>query len=535
MPIIPALASSDRAQGSCEMDQAALRRSWAWTIAPWVAFVCMVGWVASRHELWHDELQVFGLARESKSAAEVIANIRYDSTPPLWHLGVYAVSQVSNHPRSMQVLHVVVAALAAAVFLRYAPFTKLQQILFIFGYFPFIEYGVISRSYVSGELFLFTFLAAFPWTRGRAVLAGASIFLMAQSSFFGAVMAGASAVAWFAYARRRVAFDSGDGRWTIGGLAIAAAGLIIAATFVRQHPDAAAHRHWDFINFWQALRAGTIPWRTLVPIPAWRSEFWNTNFLDTFPSLDYSRDPFGFLLQCALSVALLAMIVWFLRKQPIALGFYLLITLSCLAFFYTKKLGYLRHHGHLYLAFIGAAWMSSIFESVPGDSDPTAGFKRGRGARFLTTILALNVIATLVASVIECQGQFAADEAAAEWIVKNGYQDHLLVTGPGVAALLDRDVYLMRNQRFGRFYYYREPWANPDPADFAALADRLERESGKPTLFVLPTDPETNFRDDAPVKGFRRLTAWKNSLLPHDNIVILDRERPAAAPPPPAH
>ncbi len=500
-----------------------------WPVVVWLAYAALLGFVTSQHEMWHDELQVWGLARESKSIGEVIANIRYDSTPPFWHLAVFAVAQFTGDAHAMQVLHVALASAAVGIFLLWAPFTRLQRVLFAFGYFPFFEYGVISRSYVIGELFLFAFLACFPWVRARAVGAGIAIVLMSQSSFFGAVLGGACGLVWFAHASRTIDFRSVGARWTIVGLIIAAGGLLIAGIFIRQHPDSSVHNYWDFINFWQALRAGTIPWRTLIPIPALRREFWNTNILDTFSSLDYSEDLGGFLLQCVLSLGVLALIIWFLRKQRLALGFFLVVALPCLAFFYTKKLGYLRHHGTIYLAFIAAAWLSRVM-AAPADREAGIGFWGRRASSFLTCVLALNVAGMLIASAIEVSGRFAADEAAAQWVRDHGYEDKILVTGPGVAALLDRDVYLMRNQRFGRFYFYREPWKNPNPDEFASLSDRLEREYGRACLFVLPTDSETNVRADLELPGFERRTAWTDCLLPHDNILILERVRTRAGP-----
>ena len=99
-----------------------------------------------RHEMWQDEWQAWLLAKESLSLPELFRNLRYEGHPGLWHLGLYLVSRVTPDPLGMQLLHLLVATASVYVFLRYSPFTRLQKILFILGYFPFYEYAVISRN-----------------------------------------------------------------------------------------------------------------------------------------------------------------------------------------------------------------------------------------------------------------------------------------------------------------------------------------------------------------------------------------------------
>jgi hypothetical protein len=47
----------------------------------------------------------------------------------------------------MQGLHLLIATTTVYLFVRFAPFSLLQRLLFSFGYFPFYEYSVICRSY----------------------------------------------------------------------------------------------------------------------------------------------------------------------------------------------------------------------------------------------------------------------------------------------------------------------------------------------------------------------------------------------------
>lgn len=76
-----------------------------------------------------------------------------------------------------------------------------------------------------------------------------------------------------------------------------------------------------------------------LPFPRPGIGFWNTNLLDSWP---------GF--QAVLSGVLLLLVGWVLRRRPAALAFWLAATFGTLAFLYLKYFGYLRHHGHLFLA-----------------------------------------------------------------------------------------------------------------------------------------------------------------------------------------
>ncbi|MBI4794559.1 MAG: hypothetical protein HY790_01735, partial [Deltaproteobacteria bacterium] len=114
-----------------------------------------------RHEMWQDEWQAWLIARESLSIPDLFRNLRYEGHPGLWHLVLFLVSRVTPNPLGMQILHLLVATGAVYVFLKYSPFTRLQKILFILGYFPFYEYTVISRNYGLGVLGLFGFCALF--------------------------------------------------------------------------------------------------------------------------------------------------------------------------------------------------------------------------------------------------------------------------------------------------------------------------------------------------------------------------------------
>jgi len=148
------------------------------------------------HSLWQDEWQAWLIARDSRSLAELFHNFRYDGHPGLWYLTLYGLSRFTAQPLAMQLFHLALATAAVWVFLRFSPFTRLQKILFVFGYFPFFEYAVISRNYAAGVLLIFTYGAVFPRDFPKKyLLLSIILFLLCQTSVYGVLLALALAVA----------------------------------------------------------------------------------------------------------------------------------------------------------------------------------------------------------------------------------------------------------------------------------------------------------------------------------------------------
>lgn len=77
--------------------------------------------------------------------------------PLTTHLPFYVASRFTRDPFAMQVLNVVEMTAAVAVVAFAAPWPLLYSALFAVGYFPFFEYGTISRHYslpllINGQL-----------------------------------------------------------------------------------------------------------------------------------------------------------------------------------------------------------------------------------------------------------------------------------------------------------------------------------------------------------------------------------------------
>jgi hypothetical protein len=120
-------------------------------------FACMSAVGLARHEMWRDELQAWNLARDSHSLAELWQNMRNEPHPILWPALLFPLAHFTTNPAAMQCVHGLIAVASVFLFVRFAPFTPSQKILFCFGYYPVYEYCVISRNYSLCMLLLFSF------------------------------------------------------------------------------------------------------------------------------------------------------------------------------------------------------------------------------------------------------------------------------------------------------------------------------------------------------------------------------------------
>ncbi|MGR3913879.1 MAG: hypothetical protein OD918_05045, partial [Gammaproteobacteria bacterium] len=134
------------------------------------------------HEMWRDETHAWMIARHSESFWDLWKFGAYEGTPMLWSTLLRPLTWISASPRMAQIPHFMIAVGTVFVVAKYAPFTRLQKILFPFGYFPLFEYGVISRNYALGFLLVMLLCVYLPQRRRRPLRIGVVLFLLSQTS-----------------------------------------------------------------------------------------------------------------------------------------------------------------------------------------------------------------------------------------------------------------------------------------------------------------------------------------------------------------
>ncbi|MHB8066589.1 MAG: hypothetical protein ACYDIC_01670 [Desulfobaccales bacterium] len=466
-----------------------------------------------RHEMWQDEWQAWLIAQDSPSLPELFRNLRYEGHPGLWHLGLFLITRVTHNPLSMQLLHLLVAASAVYVFLRYSPFTRLQKILFILGYFPFYEYAVISRNYALAVLGLFWYCALFcrPGPRPYLLL-GLILFFLGQTSVYGLMIAMVLGVILLGAALQERAAGTFK---AIAGFALVLLGIGLAILQIIPPPDSGFAVGWHFdLDLPRLLSTLATVWQSYVPLPALTYHFWGTNIIADPP------------WQALLSAILLAFGILLFYRQPLPCLFYLLGTAGLLTFTYVKYPGSLRHHGHLYLLFIASLWLSSQGVQAPGPSPrltplPILGdFCRTHRDRLVTALLAAHLLAGLWAASLDLLYPFSASRAAARFIQEHQL-DRLAIVGDAddaassVAGCLNRRLYYPASRCQGSFIVWnRQRKTELEPEEVLAQAGALSRQRRQDVLLLLNYElPPGRF----PVIPLEKFTG---SLVPVENYYL---------------
>jgi len=404
------------------------------------------------HELWRDEWRAWMIARASDSFGGLIHDLRFDGHPILWYVPLYALSRLTDNPLAMMCFHLLVATAALYVVLRFAPFTPLQKTLFAFGYYPFFEYSTISRNYALGFLFLTVALVFLRRRPVNSIALAVALALMIQCSVYGAVVATAVAVAYVAH---RV-FGNAEGnedpprRLAVSG-AILVIGYLGSLAMMLPGPGSRYDMWTEFgpddrmqtvVGFDRICQTLEVVWTGYFPVPTPSYQYWNTNILDSVPTL-----------QTLLALACILLVVLALSRRLVPFVLVLSGSGAILLFTYTYFHGSARHNGHLFLLLIGAFWLAQGSASLPAGTGIWSRWTRacdGCRGRMLTTLLAVNLVAGLWVSVQDVVQPFTAADEAARFIEEE-YPDLPIVGSVDscispIAGILNRPVFYVENR-----------------------------------------------------------------------------------------
>ncbi len=143
------------------------------------------------HEWWRDEANPWLVARASSSITDLLDSIRFNGHPRLYYILVYLVQSTVDLPIVLSFLNLVLMLLALAFFVRSAPITAPQKLLFAVGIFPLYQYGVMARSYSLLLFALFWYGYLLVRRPDRTVTRLLVLSILPQVHLFGLTTAGA--------------------------------------------------------------------------------------------------------------------------------------------------------------------------------------------------------------------------------------------------------------------------------------------------------------------------------------------------------
>ena len=433
------------------------------------------------HEMWRDELQAWMIAKDSSSMIELFNNLKYEGHPGLWHSCLYLITRFTDNPVAMQFFHLLIATTVIYVFVKFSPFTNLQKILFTFGYFPFYEYSIISRAYSLGCLLVFVFCTLYPRRNQSYLIFSLIIFLLANTSVYGCIIAISLAMtlildAWMSQNFLSLFYIK---RWNIViSLIIGTLGIIVAVIQLIMPADA------GFIGdkiittpsddsavvvlkpiIKRLALTFIIIWRIYITIPNFFGyKFWNSNILIETPSFFSNIEVLCGIFAFIFSLILLLFSTSLFARKPVVLFLYLSGTGGILLFSYIKYLGYLRHHGNLFILFLACLWISSFYRQsnfLSGALTKVVSFFYQRRNQYLTTILLIHVVAGIFAYTRDLNDPFSASKEVAAFIETQGFKESLIIgrkdfaVSP-ISALLNQEIYYPESDEFGSFIVWKK-------------------------------------------------------------------------------
>jgi len=454
--------------------------------------------------MWRDELQAWLLARDSLSIPNLIFNMRYEGHPPLWHLLLFILTRFTTCPLFMQMLHLLIATLSGWVFIRFSPFSKIQKILFIFGYFPFYEYLIKSRSYVLGVLFIFIFCALFKSRVKRYILLFVVLFLLSQTTFIGAIVAVSMGLFLFLEmipAKPPALTPAKKPDITVGTLIFVSMVILL---FFQVHLPKDVYYNWTPGYFLK------IDFRRIINV----FSYINSTYLFSFYGPRMRVTPprtADFIISL---VELIFAALLFCRK-PKVLFLYLTGTFGLLLFFYIKDGHRLRHEGYLYILLIACFWLA--YYAKPRVlkqaflNKISLAVEKYRDT-FIIVFLSSHFIFGMFFTLSDWKDKFSGSKEAALFIKRNHLEEALILgdydfrVSP-IAAYLNTKIYYPSIRRFGSYCLWNtEKNRKPSQSEVIKTAKQLMLQRRKPVLLILTYELYPSNMTDG-IRLLRKFTA----------------------------
>jgi hypothetical protein len=467
------------------------------------------------HAMWRDELNGWLIARDSNFPIEFMQNIRYEGHPILWYLCLYFLNQLTSNPVTMQLFHLLLATASIYLFINFSPFSKLQKILFCFGYLPFYEYLLISRNYALGMLFAFIYCSRFGSRKKSYITLALILALMANSNAYSLCISIALCLTLILEYSFQHRFDiklNASLKNCLLSLSIYLVGVTISVIMLLPPPDS-------------TLQGGAAQWMLqfdTIQLTRTLSRIWNSYILIVLPG---DAQPVSLWLFAILSLGLFVFATSSFIKKPVVLFFYLVSSLEILLFTYVKFLGSPRHYGHLYIILIISYWLASYYspsdllKQLPIKLSPYwlkigerwLRFVSRQQMAFLTLILYTQLAAGIFAYSRDVILPYSASRATARYI-QSQQLDKMFIAGSEdfaiapLTAYLNRKIYYLESDSLGSFVLFAKQRETLDEAKILTKVRQIIQQEKQGILLILNHKLETSTTKDLTISFLAQFT-----------------------------
>lgn len=400
------------------------------------------------HEIWLDEAHHWLLARESTTLSNLFYNTRYEGHPILWNILLYYITRFTHNPFWMQFLHILISTTTIFVFLKKAPFKLLFKVLFIFGYFMFYEYNIISRNYMLGILFLFLAMNLYQKRHDKFLLF--TFFLVIASNvhlLFLIISSVLYAFVLYEKWNEKTFFKQKNGIvYLIFGF-----GIILSIIQIIPASDTVFFDKINSLSIFRKTTTGFIAmWKGLIIIPDFRTiHFWNSNLF-----INISKSLTGFL---GLIIYLLPIIIFYKNKKTTFFIYASIIGMQF--FFFITQRGNARSEGMLFLILVIALWLEKNYKPN------LFSFFKNRNINLLAkfkkfsiyAILFIHLFSGIAAYAIDLKHSFTPSKNISEYLTTNDLHKKTIITrycDAPLSSYLQKNIYSLCTNDFESFCHW---------------------------------------------------------------------------------
>lgn len=145
-------------------------------------YAVIISVISYHHEFWRDEVRALSIITDSNSFFDLYTNMQNEGHPVLWYFILYIGYSVTHNPEILRIIHLIIATISLYIFLKNAPFSITNIIIFIFGYYIIYEYAVICRNYSISMLLIFLYCALYKNRLNKIIPISIVLFLLANTN-----------------------------------------------------------------------------------------------------------------------------------------------------------------------------------------------------------------------------------------------------------------------------------------------------------------------------------------------------------------
>ena len=464
-----------------------------------IIYCASILFLSSRHAVWRDEVRAFSIATDCPSFLSMPTCLRNEGHPFLWYFFVRLGNILFQDPVSLKITNLLICSFGVCFFIFKSPFSSLQKFLFAFGFFPLHQYAVVNRGYALSMALMFLIADFYSSKFKRPVLFATLLFLLANSEFYGLLIAISIVlgVAIEAIVRRKTVFsDAGSLKpFCYGGL-IALVGIVFS--IIQIYPDQLS----DF----QSARSISLQ-----------------KILHDYKNLIFAGDLFSTVANVFFIPAYLTVWIYYLLLLPNPLLLLINIaTISGLALSHTLIYPlHIHHHGFLLLLIVCSFWISrkSTINDIPLKSLQLSRLLSAGRSALLYAILIAQVCSGYFAIRKEISSSFSNSSKAGNYIRQSPeLQDAIIIGQPdyyleSLPYYVDNQIFVVRENRFSKIVKFTsENSSMLSLQDLLMTAENLKTQYNKPVLISLGFELSMQPPFEKVFSGNRKFTYSKSEV-----------------------